>query len=132
MYVTLRGAPKSEKKSKESRGLRRKVPSAVLAFGMVSLLTDISSESVAAILPLYVTGVLGLSTVAFGVLDGLYQGVSALVRIAGGYTGDRIGRPKWVAFSGYATAAVARAARHRDRGCPRPAAWRRIRSARSS
>ncbi|MGA7147686.1 MAG: MFS transporter [Microbacterium sp.] len=79
-----------------------------MTLGIVSLLTDISSESVAAILPLYITGVLGLSTIAFGFLDGLYQGVSALVRIGGGYTSDRTDQPKWVAFSGYALAAVAR------------------------
>lgn len=72
------------------------------------MLTDISSESITAILPLYITGYLGMSTVAFGFLDGLYQGVSALVRIAGGYTSDRLDRPKRVAFVGYALAAVAR------------------------
>nr|WP_295014351.1 MFS transporter [uncultured Microbacterium sp.] len=72
------------------------------------MLTDISSESLTAILPLYVTAYLGMSTIAFGFLDGLYQGVSALVRIAGGYTSDRLDRPKWVAFVGYAVAAVAR------------------------
>ena len=57
---------------------------AILWLGVVSMLTDVSSESVAAILPLYITGVLGLSTVAYGFIDGLYQGVSAIVRIAGG------------------------------------------------
>lgn len=86
----------------------RTVSSTVVTLGIVSLLTDISSESVAAILPLYITSVLGLSTIAFGFLDGLYQGVSALVRIAGGYTSDRTDQPKWVAFSGYALAALAR------------------------
>lgn len=86
----------------------RTVSSTVVTLGIVSLLTDISSESVAAILPLYITGVLGLSTIAFGFIDGLYQGVGALVRIAGGYTSDRTDQPKWIAFSGYALAAAAR------------------------
>ncbi|TFD52142.1 MFS transporter [Cryobacterium frigoriphilum] len=72
------------------------------------MLTDISSESVAAILPLYLTSVLGLSTIAFGFIDGLYQGVSAVVRIAGGYAADRTEQPKWVAFFGYAISALAR------------------------
>ncbi|MBG0717344.1 MFS transporter [Microbacterium sp. 2C] len=72
------------------------------------MLTDISSESVSAILPLYITGFLGLSTIAFGVLDGLYQGTSAVVRIAGGYASDRLDQPKWVAFVGYSLAAIAR------------------------
>jgi len=86
----------------------RTVSSTVGTFGIVSMLTDISSESVTAILPLYITGVLGLSTVAFGFIDGIYQGVSAITRIAAGYTSDRLDQPKWVAFVGYALAAVAR------------------------
>ncbi|QYH37258.1 MFS transporter [Salinibacterium sp. M195] len=72
------------------------------------MLTDISTESVSAILPLYVTGVLGLSTVAYGVLDGLYQGVSAFVRIGAGWAADRGDQPKWVAFFGYGLSAIAR------------------------
>ncbi|WP_353477577.1 hypothetical protein [Microbacterium sp. zg-YB36] len=90
--------------------------STVITLGIVSLLTDISSESVSAILPLYITGFLGLSMIAFGVLDGMYQGVSAFVRIAGGHASDRLDQPKWVAFTGYALAALARVGRvHRAR-----------------
>jgi MFS family permease len=99
-------APATEEK-KPRRGIRT-VSSTVISLGIVSMLTDISSESVSAILPLYITGVLGLSTIAFGFLDGLYQGVSALVRIAGGYASDRVHQPKWVAFIGYGLAAIAR------------------------
>lgn len=108
MYISLTNAPTSGKKRKaEPKGVRT-VSSTVITLGVVSLLTDISSESVSAILPLYITGFLGLSTIAFGVLDGMYQGTSALVRIAGGYASDRLDQPKWVAFVGYALAAVAR------------------------
>jgi len=107
VYISLHNSPATAGGRPAPRGIRT-VSSTVIALGFVSLLTDISSESVAAVLPLYVTGALGLSTIAFGVLDGLYQGVSALVRIAGGYTSDRVGRPKWVAFGGYAAAALAR------------------------
>lgn len=80
----------------------------VILLGIVSLLTDISSESVAAILPLYLVTVVGLSPVAYGFLDGIYQGVSALVRIASGWAADRGGHPKWVAFAGYGLSAAAR------------------------
>lgn len=112
MYISLTNSPAS-KKDKKEKGVRaprgvRTVSSTVITLGVVSMLTDISSESVSAILPLYITGFLGLSTIAFGVLDGMYQGTSALVRIAGGYASDRLDQPKWVAFVGYALAAVAR------------------------
>jgi MFS family permease len=74
----------------------------------VSMLTDVSSESVSAILPLYLTAVVGLTPVAYGLIDGLYQGVSALVRLGGGWLADASDRPKWVAFLGYGLSAVAR------------------------
>ena len=111
MYISFSNAPEPEDETGEATRTppgARTVSSTVITLGVVSLLTDISSESVAAILPLYITGVLGLSTIAFGFLDGLYQGVSALVRIGGGYASDRYDQPKWVAFVGYALAAVAR------------------------
>ncbi|GEK86244.1 MFS transporter [Microbacterium aerolatum] len=111
MYISFSNTPKPADSKGAARGKRpgrRTVSSTVVTLGIVSMLTDISSESVTAILPLYVTGFLGLSTIAFGFLDGFYQGISALVRIAGGYTSDRLDQPKWVAFTGYALAAVAR------------------------
>jgi MFS family permease len=80
----------------------------VVVLGVVSLLTDVSSESVSAILPLYLTLVVGLTPVAYGLVDGLYQGVSALVRLGGGWLADASDRPKWVAFLGYGLSAVAR------------------------
>jgi len=91
-----------------TRAVATRVSSVVVALGIVSMLTDISSESVSAILPLYITGVLGLSTIAYGFIDGLYQGVSAIVRIAGGWAADRGDQPKWIAFFGYGVSAIAR------------------------
>ncbi|MPQ99427.1 MFS transporter [Modestobacter sp. I12A-02628] len=61
---------------------------------------------VTAVLPLYLTMALGLSPLAFGVLDGLYQGVTVLVRLLGGYVADRFARPKVTAQVGYGLSAV--------------------------
>jgi MFS family permease len=80
----------------------------ILWLGVVSMATDISSESVAAVLPLYITGFLGLSVIAFGIIDGINQGASALVRIAAGWASDRLGRPKPVALAGYGLSMFAR------------------------
>lgn len=92
------------------RAARRGVGSTVVLLGLVSLLTDVSSEAVSAVLPLYLTAVLGLSPLAYGFIDGLYQGVSALVRLLGGWLSDRADRPKWVAFAGYGLSAVTKVA----------------------
>ncbi|HET6209693.1 MAG TPA: MFS transporter [Jatrophihabitans sp.] len=88
----------------------RRVASTVLLLGIVSMFTDISSESVNAILPLYLTAVVGLGPLAYGFIDGIYQGVSALVRILGGWLADRGDHPKWVAFFGYGLSAITRLA----------------------
>jgi MFS family permease len=49
-----------------------------------------------------------MSTLAYGFLDGLYQGVSAFVRIGAGWTADRTDRPKLVALAGYGLSMLAR------------------------
>jgi MFS family permease len=86
--------------------LRERVGTTVLLLGTCSLLTDISSEMVAAILPIYLVATLGFSPLQYGVVDGLYQGASALVRLAAGFAGDRLRRHKLVASTGYALSAV--------------------------
>ncbi|HEX8495879.1 MAG TPA: MFS transporter, partial [Actinomycetales bacterium] len=106
MYVTLRdtssrGAPSPR---------RGRVAGSVVLLGIVSMLTDISSEAVSAILPLYLTAVLGLGPIAYGVVDGLNQGVSALVRLLGGWLADRTDHPKRVAALGYGLSALSRLA----------------------
>lgn len=110
MYISLsdRKPVDKNKATRPTRTATTRVSSVVIALGIVSMFTDISTESVSAILPLYITGVIGLSTVAYGVIDGLYQGISAVVRIAGGYAADRADQPKWVAFFGYGVSALAR------------------------
>ncbi|MGW5849159.1 MFS transporter [Streptomyces sp. NPDC055254] len=78
----------------------------VLVLGLVSLVTDVSAEMVTAVLPLYLVVGLGMSPLAFGALDGLYQGATALLRLAGGQIADRTERHKLVAGTGYALSAV--------------------------
>lgn len=84
------------------------LPSTVLVLGTVSLITDVSSEMITAVLPLYLVAELGLSPLGFGVLDGVYNGVSALVRLVGGRVADRGGGGghKTVAAVGYGLSAL--------------------------
>jgi MFS family permease len=82
------------------------VPRTVVLLGLTSLLTDISSEMVVTILPLYLISVGGFSPLAFGVVDGIYNGAAALVGLAGGVVGDRLRRHKEVAATGYGLSAL--------------------------
>ncbi|MFI0928071.1 MFS transporter [Streptomyces sp. NPDC021012] len=87
-------------------GRRAAVAPTVFALGTVSLVTDVSSEMVTAVLPLYLVAGLGLSPLGFGLLDGVYNGFSALVRLVGGHLADRGGRHKTVAALGYGLSAL--------------------------
>ncbi|HTJ31990.1 MAG TPA: MFS transporter [Dactylosporangium sp.] len=87
---------------------RTRIAATVLALGTVSLITDVSSEMVTAILPLYLMLGLHLGPLGYGVVDGLYTGATALLRLVGGYLADRIRRRKAVAVAGYGISAVAK------------------------
>src|SRR3954469_25734119 len=85
---------------------RGRVPKTVVLLGTCSLLTDVSSEMVSAILPLYLVATLGFSPLQYGLVDGIYQGASALVRLAAGFLGDRFKQHKLLASIGYGLSAV--------------------------
>ncbi|WP_250291595.1 MFS transporter [Frankia sp. CiP1_Cm_nod1] len=92
------------------RAVARALPRTVLVLGTVSLLTDVSAEMVTAVLPLYLVAELGLSPLGFGLLDGIYNGFSTLVRLVGGHLADRGGRHKAVAAVGYGLSALCKPA----------------------
>lgn len=80
----------------------------VLMLGLTSLFTDISSEMMTAVLPLYFVLELRMTPFQFGVIDGLYQGVSAAVRVASGFVADAGQRHKLVASVGYGLSTACR------------------------
>jgi MFS family permease len=85
-----------------------RVARTVVLLGLTSLVTDISSEMVATVLPLYLIAIGGFTPLAYGVIDGLYQGATALVGLASGFIGDRFRRHKDVAASGYGLSAASK------------------------
>ena len=101
--ILLRGKERSSpRKLRVSRN--------VVLLGLTSLLTDVSAEMVATVLPIYLVFELGASPLLYGVVDGLYQGASAIVRLASGVFSDRWRRYKEVAAVGYGISAACKAA----------------------
>jgi len=92
------------------RGGKRggRVGSTVLLLGLTSMFTDVSSEMVTAVLPIYLLFQQQASVVQFGIIDGLYQGASALFRLVAGFLADRLDRQKEVAAAGYALSMLTR------------------------
>jgi MFS family permease len=78
----------------------------VKLLGINSLLTDVSSESVNSVLPIYLRSVMGMSPQAYGIFEGVYQAMSTLLRIVGGKLADRTQKHKEVASAGYALSAA--------------------------
>jgi len=83
----------------------RQVSSNVVFLGLTSMFTDISSEMVTAILPVYLTFQLRFTPLQFGTFDGLYQSLAAVVLVAGALVADSRKRHKEVAGLGYALSA---------------------------
>lgn len=73
----------------------------VWATSVTSFLTDVSSEMILNVLPLFLANVLGVRVWAVGVVEGLADATSAVVKLYSGWLSDRLGRRKWLAVAGY-------------------------------
>ncbi|QGP93922.1 Multidrug resistance protein MdtH [Neomoorella glycerini] len=78
----------------------------VLITGLTSLLTDISTEMVYPLLPLYLTTALGASPAIVGVIEGLAESLASLLKVFSGAISDRLGRRKPLAIGGYGISAL--------------------------
>src|SRR5262245_24954519 len=84
-----------------------KVSPVVWKLGWTSFLTDISSEMVNSVLPVYLVLHLHLSPLHYGAIDGVYNGLAVvLVSLAAGAIADRARRHKQVALTGYGLSAL--------------------------
>ncbi len=84
----------------------REIPGSVWALGLVSLFMDSSSEMIHALLPLYLVGVLGASTLEVGVIEGIAEATAAVTKVFSGALSDYLGERKWLAALGYGLAAL--------------------------
>ena len=80
----------------------------VFILGVVSFLTDVSSEMVYPLVPLFLTSVLGAPLTAVGIIEGLAEGGASLFKTVGGWASDRLRMRRPLVFAGYALSAVAK------------------------
>jgi MFS family permease len=86
----------------------REIPGSVWALGLVSLFMDSSSELIHALLPLYLVGVLGASTLDVGIIEGIAEATAAVTKVFSGSLSDYLGERKWLAAAGYGLAALSK------------------------
>ncbi|MDR3589203.1 MAG: MFS transporter [Negativicutes bacterium] len=78
----------------------------IVIVGLVSLFTDISSEMIYPLIPLYLTAVLGASPSVLGVIEGIAESLASLLKIFSGRISDRFEKRKSVAVVGYGLSAL--------------------------
>lgn len=78
-----------------------KIPRTVWVLGFVSLLMDISSEMIHALLPLFMAGTLGASAIWIGLVEGIGEGTALIAKVFSGVVADRFGHKKRLVFAGY-------------------------------
>jgi MFS family permease len=80
----------------------------VYALGAVSFFTDVSSEMIYPLLPVFLTTVLGASAGFIGTIEGAAESTAALLKLASGWWSDRVERRKPLVVAGYVLASVVR------------------------
>ncbi|MGQ0567849.1 MAG: MFS transporter [Gemmobacter sp.] len=90
----------------EGRAVWRRLPAGIWALGFVSMLMDISSEMIHALLPVYLVVGLGATALTVGIIEGIAEATAAITKVFSGALSDRIGRRKELAAIGYGLAAL--------------------------
>ena len=78
----------------------------IWALGFVSLLMDVSSEMILALLPVFLVSTLGTPMTAVGLIEGIAEATAAITRVFSGVLSDWLGRRKLLAVIGYGLAAA--------------------------
>ena len=84
------------------------LPRNVWAVTLTSFLTDVSSEMLFPLLPLFLSNVLGAKTSVVGLVEGVAETTASLLKVVSGRLSDRIGRRKELAVGGYALSTLAK------------------------
>ena len=84
----------------------RAIPPGIWALGFVSMLMDVSSEMIHALLPIYLVTVLGASATTVGAIEGIAEATASVTKVFSGAISDWIGKRKLLAALGYGLAAV--------------------------
>ena len=75
----------------------------ILFLGLVSFFTDISTEMVYPILPLYLSAVMGASPTIIGIIEGIAESLASIIKFFSGIIADKYGHKKRLAFFGYSS-----------------------------
>ncbi|MDP9750038.1 MFS transporter [Thermoanaerobacter pentosaceus] len=78
----------------------------VIILGLTSLLTDISTEMVYPLIPLFLTSQLGASPTIVGIIEGFAESLASILKVFSGYISDKVGKRKPLAIAGYSFSTI--------------------------
>jgi Na+/melibiose symporter-like transporter len=78
----------------------------IIILGITSFLTDVSSEMIYPILPVFLVTTLGASPAILGLIEGIAESVASLLKVFSGYWSDKVKKRKPFAIFGYANSAA--------------------------
>src|SRR6476620_2083738 len=87
---------------------QKKLPPNVIWLGIASMFNDISSEILLRALPLFLSGVLGVSMSVIGLIEGISEAASSLLKVVFGWLSDKWESRKNLAAAGYGLSALSR------------------------
>lgn len=88
--------------------VRSHIPKSVYLLGMVSFFNDIASEMVYPVLPIFLTQILGAPVYIVGIIDGVSESMSSLLKTVFGYWSDKLERRKPFVVIGYSASAISK------------------------
>ncbi len=80
----------------------------IFSLGLVSLFTDVSSEMIYPLLPIFLTSVLGMGTTFVGLVEGVAEATASLLKLFSGWVSDRMGKRKSLVVFGYTLSTLVR------------------------
>ena len=89
-------------------GKKKFIVSNVVLLGLVSFFTDLSSEMIYPILPLYLATVLGATPMIIGVIEGIAESLASTLKLFSGLAADKYGHKKHLAFAGYSASLISK------------------------
>ncbi len=98
----------SSPSSRFTWGQLRRLPRNIWVVTLASFLTDISTDMIVHLIPLFLANVLGARTITIGLVEGVAETTSSLVKILSGRYSDRLGRRKWLTVAGYGLSTLAK------------------------
>ncbi len=93
-------------KGRENNMQERKIDKNIFTLGLVSLFTDISSQMIYPLLPVFLSSVLGVGTVFIGLLEGVAEGSASVLKVFSGWFSDKLKKRKPIIFLGYGLSTI--------------------------